>query len=82
MFREQLSLALSRIYYIINVVEKKRYFYKISWTQNLVKEYYVNWQIFIYFCLLILLNLCDSSTLSWETTRLKFILTAVDKVRG
>lgn len=49
MFREQLSLALSRIYYIINVVEKKRYFYKISWTQNLVKEYYVNWQILFIF---------------------------------
>lgn len=35
---------------------------------------------FIYFCLLILLNLCDSSTLSWETTHLKLISTAAEEV--
>lgn len=51
MCREQLSLVQSRIYYIISYCRKKnRYFYKkISRTQNLVKENYVNWQILFIF---------------------------------
>lgn len=83
MFREQLSLVQSRIYYIISYCRKNRYFYK----KNILDSEFSERELceladFIYFCLLILSTLPDGSTLSRETTHLKLISTAAEEVRG
>lgn len=83
MFREQLSLVQSRIYYIISYCRKKRgIFIKNILDSEFRERELCELADFIYFCLLILSTLSDGSTLSRETTHLKLISTAVEEVRG